>query len=95
MSNDSGPRSLTRKAGAVIDTCNPFDPVKIELGIALTLGALLWVGLASSAVPHGAQLLVLLAFGCSAALWLVWRIRRVVRRMGRGSQTAEPLNGPQ
>ncbi len=61
-------------------SASPFNGVKLELGIALVLGALLWLGAESITASTEAQLLILLGFGLLSTLWLVARTRAVLRR---------------
>ena len=61
-------------------SASPFNGVKLELGIALVLGALLWLGADSITASTEAQLLIFLGFGLLSTLWLVTRTRAVLRR---------------
>ena len=77
------PMSITRKRGGWAVAPSPFNAVKLELGVALLIGLLLL--LVSGRLPGGAagQLLILLGYGTAASLWIVWRVRRTLRRGGR------------
>lgn len=59
---------------------SPFNGVKLELGVCVILGVLLWLGADSITADEGAQLLILLAYGLLAMGWLVLRTRAVLRR---------------
>ena len=61
-------------------TASPFNGVKLELGLCLMLGALLWLGADSITANEGAQLLMLLIYSLLAAIWLVLRTRVVLQR---------------
>jgi hypothetical protein len=69
----------TRSAGFGV-VASPFNGVKIELGICIILGAILWLGADSITANEGAQLLMLLSYGLLATGWLVLRTRAVLRR---------------
>jgi hypothetical protein len=64
---------------------SPFNGVKVELGIALLLGLLLWLVHERLVSGTPGQLMLLLGYGCLAAAWLVWRTRRVLRRLRDGN----------
>ncbi|NOX75542.1 MAG: hypothetical protein GXP17_02790 [Gammaproteobacteria bacterium] len=59
---------------------SPFNGVKLELGIILVLGVVLWLGANSIIASLGGQLLMLAAYGIVATLWLMFRTRRVLRQ---------------
>jgi hypothetical protein len=67
---------------------SPFNGVKVELGIALLLGLLLWLVHERLVSGTPGQLLLLLGYGWLAAGWLVWRTRGVLRR--QRAAAAEP-----
>ena len=60
---------------------SPFNSIKLELGICLILGAVLWLGADSITANEGAQLLMLMVYSLLAAIWLVLRTRLVLRRL--------------
>lgn len=59
---------------------SPFNGIKLELGICLILGVLLWLGANSITADAGAQLLMLLAYSVAGAAWLMLRTRAVLHR---------------
>ncbi|WP_123401062.1 hypothetical protein [Inmirania thermothiophila] len=78
-----GAHSVAPPRGAFTIAPSPLNPVKLELGLLVLLAlpvALLcvrWLG-------RGAGLAVAAAYGAGAALWLVWRTRRLLRALERG-----------
>ncbi|NOX92684.1 MAG: hypothetical protein GXP18_09635 [Gammaproteobacteria bacterium] len=59
---------------------SPFNGVKLELGICIILGMLLWLGADSITANEGTQLLILLMYSLSGTIWLVMRTRAVLHR---------------
>jgi len=59
---------------------SPFNGVKLELGICIILGMLLWLGADSITANKDAQLLILLGYSLLGTVWLVVRTRTVSRR---------------
>ncbi len=64
---------------------SPLNRVKLELGIILFVGLLLWLAVDSITAEVANQLLILAAFGGGGALWLVFRTRRTLRQFGKHS----------
>jgi hypothetical protein len=60
---------------------SPFNGVKLELGIVLGLGLLLWLGADSITAHWPTQLLLLGAYGLAGMLWLIWRTHQVLSRL--------------
>jgi hypothetical protein len=69
---------------------SPLNGVKLELGFILLAGIVLWLAADSITANVATQLLLLSSFGLSAAGWLVWRTRRVVRRLAEHKEPAMP-----
>jgi hypothetical protein len=69
-----------RKKGFGV-AASPFNGVKLELGFALILGAVLWLAADSITADVGAQLLLLFGYGMISMIWLVLRTRRVLREL--------------
>ncbi len=69
---------------------SPFNGVKLELGICIILGMLLWLGAESIIADEGTQLLMLLAYSLSSAIWLVLRTRAVLRRYEMEQSSTTP-----
>lgn len=61
-------------------TASPFNGIKIELGFAILLGAVLWLAADSITANEAAQWLILLVYGLLSMTWLVLRTRVVLRR---------------
>ncbi|MCK4586005.1 MAG: hypothetical protein KAU29_01600 [Gammaproteobacteria bacterium] len=61
---------------------SPFNGVKIELGIVLILGFVLWLATDFITASITAQLLLLVSYGLIGAFWLVIRTRRVAQQWG-------------
>ncbi len=59
---------------------SPFNGIKLELGICIILGILVWMGADSITADEDTQLLVLLAYSMFGTIWLVVRTRAVLRR---------------
>ncbi|HEC20432.1 MAG TPA: hypothetical protein ENI97_14020 [Gammaproteobacteria bacterium] len=79
--SEKDPESRNKGFGVA---ASPFNGVKLELGISLILGVLLWLGAEFITADVGVQLLLLLSYGVLAAAWLVWRTRAVMRRCDAG-----------
>lgn len=83
---------LSKKAKILVDvdssaetrgfgvSASPFNGVKLELGIIFLLAIPLWLGADFIIASTGGQLLMLLGFGIMSSLWLVFRVRAVVRQ---------------
>ena len=59
---------------------SPFNAVKLELAIIVVAAVLLWAMVDFITKDDSAQLIILLLFGISSALWLVFRTRQLFRR---------------
>lgn len=68
---------------------SPLNGVKLELGFILLAGIVLWLAADSITADVATQLLILLGFAVSAAAWLVWRTRRIVRQFAAGARPAD------
>ncbi len=60
---------------------SPLNRVKLELGIILLVGLLLWLAVDSITADFANQLLILAFFGGTSALWLVLRTRRTLQQL--------------
>ena len=78
--SDQEPSPLTPSKKGFGVAASPFNGVKIELGIVLILGIVLWLAADSITASITAQLLLLVAYGLMGAFWLVYRTRRVVQQ---------------
>ena len=61
---------------------SPFNSVKMELGIALIIGLVLWLAADSITASVGAQLLLLVGYGLISSVWLIFRTHRVLKQCG-------------
>jgi len=59
---------------------SPFNQVKIELGLALILGIVLWLAAESITASITAQLLLLAGYGLISASWLIFRTQRIAQQ---------------
>jgi hypothetical protein len=66
---------------------SPFNGIKIELGFAILVGAILWLAADSITVNEAAQWLILLGYGLSSMGWLMLRTRTVMRRCVAGGES--------
>jgi hypothetical protein len=73
------PLSSSRKGFGV--AASPFNRVKMELGMAIFLGFVLWLAADSITASIATQLLLLVGYGLISAGWLVFRTRRVVQQL--------------
>lgn len=69
----------TNKKGFGV-AASPFNRVKLELGIILSLELLLWLAADSITADLGTQLWLLAAFSVLGMVWLIVRTRRVLRQ---------------
>jgi hypothetical protein len=60
---------------------SPFNGIKIELGIAISIGFVLWLAADSITASIATQLLLLVGYGLLSAGWLVYRTRRIVQQI--------------
>lgn len=72
------PAAAQRKGFGV--AASPFNGIKLELGMCVVLGLLLWLGADSITADDDSQLLLLLGFSLACTIWLVVRTRAVLRR---------------
>jgi len=79
MNQESSQENERRRSGKGFGVApSPLNGVKLELGIALFVGGLLWLAVDSITADLADQLLLLGGYGLVAALWLVLRVRRAV-----------------
>jgi hypothetical protein len=57
---------------------SPLNPVKFQLGICLLVAILLVFVLSISHVSLSLQFGVLISYSLAAAVFIVWRVRRVI-----------------
>lgn len=70
----------TAEAKGFAVKASPFNPVKLELGYLLFVGVLLILVIHRITDNLWQQLTILLIFGVVAMLWLIHRVRQVVRQ---------------
>jgi len=69
---------------------SPFNGVKLELGLLLVAGVVIWLAAESIIASVDGQLLLLAGYGVAAALWLTFRTRRVLRRCAEEAAARGP-----
>lgn len=80
MSEQSRGASLPRKRAGITVAPSPLNGVKLELGIVLSLGLLVWLGLIASDLSTGVQIGLGFVFGIAGMSWLIVRARAALRR---------------
>lgn len=68
---------------------SPLNSVKLELGIILFVGLLLWLAVDSITADFANQLLILAFFGVGGALWLVIRTRRTLHLLAENHEAQQ------
>ena len=68
---------------------SPLNSVKLELGIILFAGLLLWLAVDSITADLSNQLLILLGYSVTGGLWLVLRTRRILRQLAQNNRDDE------
>jgi len=68
---------------------SPLNSVKLELGIILFVGLLLWLAVDSITADVASQLLILAFFGGGGALWLVIRTRRTLKQLVKNHEAQQ------
>jgi len=68
---------------------SPLNSVKLELGIILFVGLLLWLAVDSITADLAYQLLILGGFSAAGALWLVLRTRRTLRQVNESHEAQQ------
>ena len=69
-----------RTISDIEEAVSPFNGIKIELGFAILLGAILWLAADSITVDEATQWLMLLGYGLTSMIWLMVRTRAIMRR---------------
>lgn len=77
---ENSPQDYTKKKGFGVAP-SPFNGVKLELGIILSLGVLAWFAIHYFTKDTNLQLLLLFVFSVSAMLRLVYKARRILRQI--------------
>lgn len=60
---------------------SPLNPVKLELGAIIIIGVFLLLSVAYVVPSDSTQLLILFSYGLIAMVWLMVRVRRVLRSL--------------
>lgn len=84
QSNDKNPSIVPEKRRGFSVAPSPYNPVKLEWGVAVILGLLLIMVAERISPSGGAQLALILGYGGFVGGWLVWRIRRIQARQRGG-----------
>ena len=71
--------SVTRKQRYVTVAPSPLNAVKLDLGIIIVLSVIIWVLIPRLIADELLQIFVLAGFGLLAAVWIIFRTRRVMR----------------
>jgi hypothetical protein len=74
-----------KKRGLSVNA-SPFNPLKLELGYLLLMGILLFIVIHRLSDNLWQQVVILFIYGLVSMLWLVARIRKVIRRQQAGSK---------
>ncbi len=90
MTKEAG--SVTGRQGMTVAP-SPFNEVKLDLGVILTVGLVLLLVLGKALDSLPAQLLVLASYSLLGMLWLVVRTRRIMARLAPDRE--QPAHGPQ
>ncbi|MBD3671320.1 MAG: hypothetical protein HUJ29_11140 [Gammaproteobacteria bacterium] len=80
MSEEQGSDSVTAKRRRVTVAPSPFNAVKFELGVFLVALIPVWLLIEKLVADFDTQLLLLLAYSGTVSLWLLLRVRFVMRR---------------
>lgn len=73
------PEKQTEGTGSNVEIyASPFNGVKLELGLAIFIGIIVWSAADIITPLFDIQLMILAAYGIIAAIWLVIRTRRVL-----------------
>ncbi len=75
--------SVTQTRGGFTVAASPFNPVKLDLGIISVVAVVVWFAHTRVTEAPLGQLLILLSYGLLAMAWLVWRVRRISRRLAQ------------
>lgn len=78
--------SVAQNAAGFTVGASPFNPVKLELGIILILGVVLFVIHDVWITVWWGQVAVLLSYSLTAALWLIKRTRQISAQIQAASQ---------
>lgn len=76
------PTSVTGRQGWTVAP-SPFNEVKLDLGVILTVGIVLLLVQGRALDSLWAQFLVLACYGLLGMLWIILRVRRIMARMAR------------
>lgn len=74
--------SVARNPGRFTVAASPFNRIKLELGVLLLCIPLVWLVSVRLGGGDAAQLVLLGAYGCMAMGWVMFRVRRLLRRLG-------------
>lgn len=88
QSSQQEPVPATPKTGFGV-AASPFNGIKIELGIVILIGFVLWLAADSITGSLATQLLLLVSYGLISAFWLIFRTRRVLQRWNNQKTTTE------
>ena len=61
---------------------SPFNPVKLDLAIIIAVAIIYLLVVMKAVDDEGVQFLLLAGYGFAAAIFLIWRVRRIVSKEG-------------
>jgi len=84
-------RSVSQSEGGFTVVASPFNTVKVELGIILILGVVLFLWHEHLSSDGDVQIAILAGYGVLAALWLVGRVKKIEKTMAeqRGEEKTQ------
>ena len=81
MAQSEGDASLTRPKKGFTVQASPFNVVKFDLALILIVGVVLLLVHERLVEDQLSQLLILFGYGVAAMCWIVFRTRRVAKRL--------------
>ena len=75
--------SVQQKDKGFTVKASPLNEVKLELGVALILGVVVFLVVPVLMPDLLSQLLLLAGYGVAAMGWIIWRVRRILRQMAQ------------
>lgn len=81
MSPEKKERSVAQTNGGFTVAPSPFNPVKLDLGIILLIGVVVFLLHGRITDNTLMQFVILLGYGLLSAVWLVVRVRKISRNL--------------
>lgn len=79
---ENQPRNIPQSATGFTVAASPFNGVKLELAVIFCVGVLLLLLQGRITSNSLLQLGLLAGYGAASMLWILYRVRRVVRNVG-------------